>query len=431
MTADRKRKVEIMARNATKDKAQLDVPPETMPDPITAECDAASDAERMARGTCKDAAAWLDEPDEPDAPLVHGLIERGEMFAAVGQSKAGKSFAALQLCVCVATGIPFLGHPVERSRTYVANLEVSAKTYKKRLRRMCAKLGVRPDELRGRLFVENLKGENVTWQWVFDSCRANGCALAVIDPFYQIFKDDESDVAACAAAIDEMKRFQKAQITLGIVFHSPKGFSGDRQLIDMISGSSILARFPESVIGLLNHAHNPTCRVVDAVLRNYAPPEPFTVELCDGAFILAPDVAPEVETVRTRMQRRTAREAPALADAIAETLRMAQADAERRGDAFKGLPVGVAADKARKLYVEKNGCALGEKRMPAEIKTMAVDGTVVITERRPERNGEKLVGLPEQMRWYTTPALPGMDAPNRSVRPMVPGGDLVAQGGAE
>lgn len=71
----------------------------------------------------------------------------------------------------------------------------------------------------------------------------------------------------------------------------------------------------------------------------------------------------------------------------------------------EGLPVGVAADKARKLYVSKNGGALGEKRMPAEIKTMAVDGALIVTVRQSERNGEKLVGLPEQMEWYTKPEL--------------------------
>jgi len=333
--------------------------------------------------------------------------------------------------VCVATGIPFWGHAVERSRVYVANLEISARQFKKRLRRMCDKLGITPDDLRGWLFVENMKGENATWQWVFDSCRERECALAVIDPFYQIFKDDENNVEACAAAIDEMKRFQRAQITLGIVFHSPKGFSGDRQLIDMISGSSILARFPESVIGLLNHAHQPTCRVVDAVLRNYPPPEPFTVDLRDGAFMLAPDVAPDVETVRTRMQRRAAKEAPALADAIIETLNKAATDARCRGAGFKGLPVGVLADKARKLYLQKNGGALGEKRMPAEIKTMVADGALVLTLRQAERNGEKLVGLPDQMAWYTRPALPGVETAEPSGHPVVPGGDLVPQGGSK
>lgn len=394
-------------------------PPPFADDPINAEMNAAVGAEHAAKHTCVDAADWLTQPDEPETPLVHGLIERGEMFAAVGQSKAGKSFIALQLCICVAAGIQFLGHPVERSRVYIANLEISARQFKKRLRRMCAKLEVNPETLRGWLFVENMKGESATWQWVFDSCTVNGCALAVIDPFYQIFKGDESDVEACTAAIDEMKKFQKAQITLGIVFHSPKGFSGDRQLIDMISGSSILARFPESVIGLLNHAYQKTCRVVDAVLRNYAPPEPFTIELDDGAFILAPDVAPDVETVRTRMMNRAKKEQPALADAITETLRTAQANAERRGVAFKGLPVGVAADKARKLYVSKNGGGLGEKRMPAELKTMASDGSIVITVRQSERNGEKLVGLPDQMKWYTEPEL---DLENER--------GLVRQGGA-
>lgn len=253
--------------------------------------------------TCLDAADWLAQEDEPDTPLVEGLIECGEVVALVGQSKAGKSHLALQLAVCVATGRDFIGRKCVRKRVYLSNLEISAKQYKKRFRRTCKALGIMPEDLRGWLFVDNMRGESATWDNALAMCRANECEVAVIDPFYQIAKINENDQVECLAEVEQMKPFTKAGVALIIVFHSPKGFSGDRQLIDMISGSAILARFPESIIGLLNHATEKTARVVSAILRNYPPFDPFAVTLEDGVFQSAQDISPEVATARNASLR--------------------------------------------------------------------------------------------------------------------------------
>lgn len=353
--------------------------------------------------TCKDAGAWLiDEPDEPDNPLVSGFIESGEVFAIVGQAKAGKSLIALQMAVCIALGVPFVGKDCARRRVYVANLEVSAKQYKKRLRRICRGLNVNPADLRGRLFVDNMKGETASWETAMRGCKAHGCDVAMIDPFYQIARIAETDEVQCLEAVEEMKSFTKAGITLGIVFHSPKGFSGDRQLIDMISGSSILARFPEGVIGLLNHATDKTVRVVDAVLRNCQPPEPFSVSIAEGMLELAPEIEPDVATTRNAWKR--TQRADSQVDLAPFVMKVISEAEQSTAEDYKGLPVGVLADKARKAYTTATGKPLGEKRMPSEIKTLQADGKIIVTDRV-GRDGTKYAGSAEKMTWWTKPKL--------------------------
>ncbi|MBQ3745972.1 MAG: AAA family ATPase [Kiritimatiellae bacterium] len=352
-------------------------------------------------GTCTDAADWLAEPDEPDNPLVAGFIECGEVFAMVGQAKAGKSLMALQLAVCIATGTPFVGMACARRRVYVANLEVSAKQYKKRLRRICGGLGLKSDDLRGRLFIDNMKSVTATWADTVESCRRHRCEVAIVDPFYQIARIVETDEAQCLDAIESMKAFSRMGVSLGVVFHSPKGFSGDRQLIDMISGSSILARFPESVIGLLNHATDKTARVVDAVLRNYAPPEPFAVSVANGMLEVAPDVEADVATTRNAWKRTQKDDSqaslePYVMAALEEYENKAAGNKE-----YRGVPVGVLADKARKKYVKATHKALGEKRMPAEIRTLQADERIVVTSRV-GRDGVKYAGTPRMMTWWTS-----------------------------
>ncbi len=352
------------------------------------------------KGTCVDATDWLNAEDEPDNPLVEGFIEYGEVVALVGQAKAGKSLLALQLAVCIAAGIPFLGKPCKRQRAYVANLEVSAKQYKKRLRRICRLLDLDPETLHGWLFIDNMKGETASWETALAMCQRYGCTVAIIDPFYQIARIVEKDEGQCLDVVDQMKAFSRCGITLCIVFHSPKGFSGDRQLIDMISGSSILARFPESVVGLLNHATEKTARVIDAVLRNYPPPEPFAVSLAEGALVLAPDITPEVATARNAWRRNAQPEGQAAVDILpyVEAELAEQREATRRGGGeFRGMCLKSLGEYVRKRITADGKTAPGRDTTTNLIKGLPPD-RIVITRKTADGI---MVGALEDMRWYT------------------------------
>lgn len=347
--------------------------------------------------TCVDAADWLDEEDEPDNPLVEGLIECGEMVAFVGQAKAGKSLLALQFAVCVAVGLPFLGKPTTRQHVYVANLEVSRNQYKKRLRRVSVALGVRNRDLRGWLSVDNLKGRSVTWEYVLAKCKRKNCAVSIVDPFYQLARIVEKDEQQCLDAVEEMKAFARAGITLCAAFHAPKGFSGDRQLIDMISGSAILARFPESIIGLLNHASDKAARVVDAVLRNYPPPDPFAVSLANGVLELALDISPEVATARNAWKR--GRECAPTVDIfpyVENALDKARNETARRGVVFRGLKKGALVEKVRYLMKCDNKTPPGRDATANLIEGLPPD-KITITRKTAEG---VLIGKIEDMRWY-------------------------------
>jgi len=360
---------------------------------LNAEQAAATDAEHAARSTCVDAADWLAQPDEPDTPLIHELIEQGEMVAVVGQSKAGKSFISLEMAVCIALGLPFLERETVRQKVYIANLEVSRKQYKKRLRRLVQALGIDPHELNGWLFIDNMKGESASWDWCRAEAARHGCTVCLIDPFYQIFKGDESDIEACQTAIDEMKVYQKEGFTLIVVFHSPKGFSGDRQLIDMISGSSILARFPESIFGLLNHATSKQCRVVKCVLRNYPPPEDQTIKFDEGLFRVCGDIAPDVETGQTRFKAAAQKSNAEIAEIVLDVLK---ANGMQRR---KGTLIAMVQDECQRRWGETK--RPGDKKVGAAVDSMIDHGVLIEGERAHERGGSKPIGTPDQMELFT------------------------------
>ena len=231
------------------------------------------------------ASDWLAQPDEPERPVVQGLIDCGDRVSIVGQSKARKSFYAMQLALAIATGILLLGIPTVRHRVLLVNGEIRAAPYKKRLRRMIVKMGVNPAGLDW-LHVVNASDcpDSVSFDWIIAQARKHGAQVVVLDPFY-LMVGDESDQVEVKQAIREVKRFAAEDMTLIMVFHAAKGRIGDRQVIDRISGSGIFARDASTMLSLCEHATEPDAVVVTPVTRNHPPTEPRTIRFEDGAFV--------------------------------------------------------------------------------------------------------------------------------------------------
>lgn len=66
-----------------------------------------------------------DLPPQQD-PLIEGVLRKGDKMLLAGPSKAGKSFALIELCVCIAEGVPWLGHfPCAQGKVLYVNLELN------------------------------------------------------------------------------------------------------------------------------------------------------------------------------------------------------------------------------------------------------------------------------------------------------------------
>ena len=249
------------------------------------------------------ASAWLTEPDEPEQPIMEGLFDAGDRVAIVGQSKARKSFYALQLAVAVSTGTDFLGVPTVKQRVLLVNGEIAARSYKKRLRRMIEKLGIDPANLTDLLVVNASESADVGgFVEILTLSKEQTATVAIVDPAYLLL-GDEIDQQQVKQSIRDMKRFAAEGVTLVTVYHATKGKIGDRQAIDRISGSGIFARDASTMLTLCEHASEPDHVVVQAITRNYAPTEPITVRFEDGAFLVAEGVAPTEKTSSTKPRR--------------------------------------------------------------------------------------------------------------------------------
>lgn len=76
---------------------------------------------------------------------VKGLIVEGATVLA-GGSKIGKSWMALQLCMCVAAGVPFLDRQTDQGDVLYLALEDSERRMKERAKKLSFKTGISKDQ---------------------------------------------------------------------------------------------------------------------------------------------------------------------------------------------------------------------------------------------------------------------------------------------
>jgi len=87
--------------------------------------------------------AVLKDSKLPDA-IAADLIFAGAIHNVIGRPKAGKSWFALQLAVCVALGMPFLGRKTQRRKVLYLSLDMSAPLVWDRVRKILELLGQDP-----------------------------------------------------------------------------------------------------------------------------------------------------------------------------------------------------------------------------------------------------------------------------------------------
>src|SRR5258707_1288956 len=63
------------------------------------------------------------EKEGPEKYLIEGLIHERCLALIAGDSGLGKSPLSYQMAICVAAGVPFLGHAVRKSRVLYMDFE--------------------------------------------------------------------------------------------------------------------------------------------------------------------------------------------------------------------------------------------------------------------------------------------------------------------
>ncbi len=153
---------------------------------------------------------------------------------------------------------------------------------------MARAMGITPTDLGDRLHVLNARGLGLVGlsgiRTILEAAKTFSPEIVFLDPLYKIASGVENaaeDLKVTLNAFDEMAEATGAAIVY--VHHDAKGFSGDRDIRDRGAGSNVLGRDYDACLTLTPHASEPDAVVVETLLRNYRPQEPFTVNWTEDA----------------------------------------------------------------------------------------------------------------------------------------------------
>lgn len=199
-------------------------------------------------------AVWDNLP-ELSPPLIAGVLRQGHKMLLAGPSKAGKSFALIELCISIAEGRKWLGFSCAQGKVLYVNLELDRASCLHRFRDVYGALGWKPDNLQN-IDIWNLRGRSVPMDKLAPKlirrAAKKGYLAVIIDPIYKVITGDENSADQMAAFCNQ---FDKVCTELGcaVIYchHHSKGAQGGKRSMDRASGSGVFARDPDALLDLI------------------------------------------------------------------------------------------------------------------------------------------------------------------------------------
>ena len=188
-------------------------------------------------------------------PLIEGILRKGHKMLLAGPSKAGKSFALIELCICIAEGVRWLGRQCAQGKVLYVNLELDKASCIHRFYDVYKALML-PRTHVNNIEIWNLRGMSVPMDklapMLIRRAEKERFVAVVIDPIYKVITGDENSADQMANFCNQ---FDKICFRLGcaVIYchHHSKGAQGDKRSMDRASGSGVFARDPDALLDLI------------------------------------------------------------------------------------------------------------------------------------------------------------------------------------
>ena len=216
--------------------------------------------------------------------LIDGVLRQGHKMLLAGPSKAGKSFALIELCAAIAEGKEWLGWKCAQGKIMYVNLELDRASCLHRFKDVYEALGWAPNSLQN-IDIWNLRGKSVPMdklapKLIRRAQKKNYIAI-VIDPIYKVITGDENSADQMAHFCNQFDRVC-AELGAAVIYchHHSKGSQGNKRSMDRASGSGVFARDPDALLdlieldlndNLLKQVENDAiCKVCETWIKKYA-----------------------------------------------------------------------------------------------------------------------------------------------------------------
>ena len=207
----------------------------------------------------------LPEPEELDAlwdnmpdlapPLIEGILREGHKMLIAGPSKAGKSFALIQLCISIAEGKPWFGFDCTQGKVLYVNLELDRASCLHRFKDVYEALEQQPTNI-GNISIWNLRGKSLPMDQLAPKlirrAQKRNYKVIIIDPIYKVITGDENSADQMANFCNQFDKVC-TELKCAVIYchHHSKGSQTGKRSMDRASGSGVFARDPDALLDLL------------------------------------------------------------------------------------------------------------------------------------------------------------------------------------
>lgn len=197
---------------------------------------------------------WDGVPEPPE-PLVAGMLYPGDKMMIAGRSKAGKSFALIELCIAMAEGATWLGRKVRQGKVLYVNLELKADDRKRRFKRAYEAMGL-PHGNMASIHTMDLRGKSAPLDKLASSIVRRAVKsryqAVIIDPIYKVIAGDENSAEHVAKFCNQLD-FLAESLGCAVIYchHHSKGSQGGKASMDRASGSGVFARDADALLDMI------------------------------------------------------------------------------------------------------------------------------------------------------------------------------------
>lgn len=188
------------------------------------------------------------------APLISGVLRQGHKMLIAGPSKAGKSFALIELTIAIAEGRKWLDFNCTKGKVLYVNLELDKASCLHRFADVYKATGISPNNVEN-IDIWNLRGKSTPMdklapKLIRRAMKKNYIAV-IIDPIYKVLTGDENSAEQMSKFCNEFDKIC-SELSCAVIYchHHSKGNQGSKRSMDRASGSGVFARDPDAMIDL-------------------------------------------------------------------------------------------------------------------------------------------------------------------------------------
>jgi hypothetical protein len=200
------------------------------------------------------ASVWDNLPDLAP-PLINNVLRQGHKMLLAGPSKAGKSYALIELCCAIAEGRKWLNWYCAQGKIMYVNLELDRASCLHRFKDVYQALGWQPSSITN-IDIWNLRGKSVPMDKLAPKlirrAQKKKYIAIIIDPIYKVITGDENSADQMANFCNQFDRVC-TELGAAVIYchHHSKGSQGSKRSMDRASGSGVFARDPDVLMDLI------------------------------------------------------------------------------------------------------------------------------------------------------------------------------------